>query len=107
MNTSLWYGGSSPHQPFHCPPPQSPPPTGPNMLRPMTPAPTFSSVSSMIRVLSFASPPCPPCASRQAVSEAAQPCSRSPPSPSGFSLLWLGPATYPSREMELEWRNHH
>src|SRR5216683_5709923 len=77
-------------------PPQSPPPTGPNMLRPMTPAPTFSSVSSMIRVLSFASPPCPPCASRQAVSEAAQPSSRSPPAPSGFSLLWLGPATYPS-----------
>src|SRR5215213_2230216 len=78
MNTSLWYGGSSPHQPFHCSSPQSPPRTGPNMLRPITPAPTFSSVSSMIRVLSFTSPPCLRCDSRQAASETAQSCSRSP-----------------------------
>src|SRR5919199_1915838 len=69
MNTSLWYGGSSPHQPFHCSSLQSPPPTGPNMLRPITPAPTFSSVSCMMRVLSFTSPPCLSCDSRQAASE--------------------------------------
>src|SRR5581483_8077795 len=101
MNTSLWYGGSSPHQPFHCPSPQSPPPTGPNMLRPITPAPTFSNVSSMIRVLSFTSPSCAPCDLRQAASDTAQTCSRSPRSPSGFSSLWFGPATNPSSEIEM------
>src|SRR5919204_2206713 len=101
MNTSLWYGGSSPHQPFHCSSPQSPPPTGPNMLRPITPAPTLSNVSSMIRVLSFTWPPCLSCDSRQAASKTAQSCSRSPPSPSGFSWLWFGPATNPSSEIEM------
>src|ERR687888_746162 len=105
MNTSLWYGGSSPHQPFHCSSPQSPPCTGPNMLRPITPAPTFSSVSSMIGVLSFTSPPCLSCDARQAASETAQSCSRSPPSPSGFSSLWLGPATNPSAEIEISHLN--
>src|SRR5215210_1666053 len=101
MNTSLWYGGSSPHQPFHCSSPQSPPPTGPNMLRPITPAPTFSSVSSMIRVLWFTSPPGWSCESRHAASAMAHSCSRSPPSPSGFSSLWFGPATNPSAEIEM------
>src|SRR3954452_18489764 len=101
MNTSLWYGGLSPHQPFHCPSPQSPPPTGPNMFRPMTAAPTFSSVSSMIRELAFTSPPSLPCASRQAASGTTQSCSRSPPSPSGSSSLWFGPATNPSTEIEM------
>src|SRR3954470_23998198 len=57
-NTSLWYGGLSPHQPFHCSSPQSPPPMGPNMLRPITPAPMFSRDSSTIRALSLTSPPC-------------------------------------------------
>jgi hypothetical protein len=61
----------------------------------------FSSVSSMIRVLSFTSPPYLSCDSRQAASERAQSCSRSPPSPSGFSLLWFGPATNPSAEIEM------
>src|SRR4051795_2965636 len=117
MNTPLWYGGAapppplppsspptpppSPPHPFHCSSPQSPPPTGPNMLRPITPAPTFSNVSSMIRVLSFTSPPCLSCDSRQAASETAQSCSCSPPSPSGFSSLWFGPATKPSSEIEI------
>src|ERR671932_662356 len=101
MNTSLWYGGSSPHHPFHCPSPQSPPPTGPNMLRPITPAPMFSRDSSTIRVLGLTSPPCLSCASRQAASGTIQSWSRSPPSPSGFSSLWFGPATNPSAEMEM------
>ena len=35
----MWYGGSSPHQPFQDPSPQSPPPIGPNILRPMITAP--------------------------------------------------------------------
>src|ERR671935_84405 len=68
MNTAWWYGGSSPHQPVHCSSPHGPPPTGPNMFRPITPAPTFSTDSSNIRVLSFTSPPCAPWAWRQAAS---------------------------------------
>src|SRR5919204_3659418 len=101
MNTSLWYGGSSPHQPFHCSSPQSPPPTGPNMLRPITAAPMFSAASSTTRVLSFTSPPCLSCDSRQTASETIQSCRLSPPSPSGFSSLWFGPATNPSAETEM------
>src|ERR671925_795953 len=101
MNTSLWYGGSSPHQPFHCSSPQSPPPTGPNMLRPITPAPMFARDSSTIRELGLTSPPSLSCASRQAASGTIQSCSRSPPSPSGFSSLWFGPATYPSAEIVI------
>ena len=38
-NVSVWYGGLSPHQPFQDPSPQSPPPIGPNILRPMITAP--------------------------------------------------------------------
>jgi hypothetical protein len=71
------------------------------MLRPITPAPTFSTDSSNIRVLSFTSPPCSPCDWRQAASGTTQSWSRSPPSPSGFSSLWFGPATKPSSEIEI------
>jgi hypothetical protein len=56
-----------------------------NMFRPITPAPTFSTDSSDIRVLSLTSPPCLPWDWRQAASGTTQSWSRSPPSPSGFS----------------------
>src|SRR5919108_1421273 len=101
MNTSLWYGGSSPHQPFHSSSPQSPPLGGPNMLRPITPAPMFSRDSSTIRELGLTSPPSLSCDSRHAARGTIQSCSPSPPSPSGFSSLWFGPATNPSAEIEM------
>jgi hypothetical protein len=74
---------------------------GPNMLRPMMLAPTFSLVPSMIRELAFTSPPSLSCDSRHAASETAQSCRDSPPSPSGSSSLWFGPATNPSAEIEM------
>ncbi len=71
------------------------------MFRPITAAPMFSRASSSIRALSFTSPPSMPWASRQAASGTTQSWSRSPPSPSGFSSLWFGPATKPSSEIEM------
>jgi hypothetical protein len=71
------------------------------MFRPITPAPMFSNDPSMTGVLSLTSPPFLPCSARHAASERPQSCSRSPPSPSGFSSLWFGPATNPSAEIEM------
>src|SRR5688500_16902444 len=68
------------------------------MFRPITLAPTFSPDSSSTRVLSFTSPPCLQWASRQPASGTTHSWSRSPPSPSGFSSLWFGPATKPSSD---------
>ena len=90
--TGMWNGGfvappsgpgSSPHGP-------GPPP---NFPRPMISAPTFASASSTTAVLAFTSPPSLPWGSRHAFSATTQSCRLSPPSPSGFSLLWFGPAT--------------
>ena len=71
------------------------------MFRPITAAPMFSSDSSNTGVLSFTSPPGAPWDRRQTASGTSQSCSRSPPSPSGFSSLWFGPATKPSSEIEM------
>src|SRR4029453_10024184 len=90
-----------PGTPVPCPSPQGPPPIGPNMFRPITPAPTFSRDSLTTRALSFTSPPGLPWASRHSASGTPQSWSRSPPSPSGFSSLWFGPATNPSSEIEI------
>src|SRR5215204_3388695 len=57
FSSSSGYGGSSPHEPFHSSSPQSPPAGGPNMFRPITPAPMFSAASCITRVLSLTSPP--------------------------------------------------
>ena len=95
--TGTWKGGSSPHQPRQGSSPQGPGPP-PNMLRPIRTAPTFPDASSKTSVLALTSPPSRPWARRQASSFRTQSCSASPPSPSGFSALWLGPATKPSRE---------
>jgi hypothetical protein len=59
----------------------------------MISAPTFASDSSTTGVLAFTSPPSIPCGSRTARSANAHSCRLSPPSPSGFSRLWLEPAT--------------
>ncbi|MEV6040496.1 hypothetical protein AB0L65_55965 [Nonomuraea sp. NPDC052116] len=71
------------------------------MFLPITAAPMFSIDCSNTGVLGFTSPPSSPWARRKAASVATQSCSRSPPSPSGFSTLWFGPATYPSSEIEM------
>jgi hypothetical protein len=71
------------------------------MFLPITLAPTFALDSSNTGVLWFTSPPCPPWDRRKAASGTTQPCSRSPPSPSGFCALWFGPATNPSSETDM------
>jgi hypothetical protein len=71
------------------------------MFRPITPAPMFAIPSSMISLLGFTSPPLLPCGCRQASSLTTHSCSCIPPSPSGCSSLWLGPAAYPSTEIEI------
>ena len=53
----------------------------------------LASASSRIALLAFTSPPSRPCRSWKASSPT--------PSPSGFSSLWFGPATYPPAEMEM------
>ncbi len=91
--TGLWNGGSSPHQPCHGSSPQGPRVAGPNLPRPMISAPTFACSSATTALLTFSSPPSSPLGSRHAFSLTSQSCSRSPPSPSGSSWLWFGPAT--------------
>ena len=98
--TGVWKGGSSPHQPSQGCSPQGPGPP-PNILRPITVAPTFSSASSMTGVLALTSPPSRPCGLRQAASLMTHSCSCSPPSPSGSASLGFGPATKPSSEIEI------
>jgi hypothetical protein len=61
------------------------------MFRPMTTAPTFL----FHRFAYSASASLPPRAAK------AHSCSDSPPSPSGFSRLWFGPAMKPSIEIEM------
>jgi hypothetical protein len=58
-------------------------------------------VRGLLRLLQRPLIPCLSCASRQAASGTIQSWSRSPPSPSGFSSLWFGPATYPSADIEM------
>src|SRR4051794_15508781 len=67
----------------------------------MISAPTFVLTSSTTRVLAFSSPPSRPARSRHALSLTSQSCSPSPPSPSGSSCVWFGPATYPSTEVAM------
>src|SRR3954465_10799872 len=98
--TGVRKGGSSPHQPSHGSSPQGPGPP-PNIPRPMIPAPTFSDIPSITGVLSLTSPPSSPCASRKAASGNAHACSAMPPTPSGFSTLWFGPATKPSSDIVM------
>src|SRR6266498_5990984 len=45
-------------------------------------------------------PPSMPCVARPLRVANAHSCSRVPPTPSGLSTLWSGPAAYPSSEME-------
>ena len=99
MKTGVWNGGLSPHQPFHGSSPHEPLP--PTMFRPITVAPIFSSDSSMTSVEALTSPPSRPWGPRQAASPKTHSCNFIPPSPSGFSLLWFGPATKPSSDIEM------
>src|SRR6266540_2198429 len=69
------------------------------MFRPITVAPTFDCISSTTGVLALTSPPSSPCCRCQASRSKSHSCRRMPPTPSGFSSLWSGPATYPSTEM--------
>src|SRR6266545_4862984 len=97
--TAVRNGGSSPHQPSQGSSPQGPGPP-PNMLRPITVAPMFSSDSSTTSVLALTSPPSSPCGLRQVASLNAHSCSCVPPSPSGCSSLGFGPAMKPSTDIE-------
>src|SRR2546427_9351384 len=71
------------------------------MLRPITVAPTFASDSSTTALLALTSPPSRPCIDRQTFSGKTHSCRRMPPTPIGFFTLWLGPATKPSRDIEI------
>ena len=99
MKTGVWKGGSSPHQPSQGSSPHGPSP--PNMFLPMTVAPMFSSDSSTTSVEALTSPPSLPWGLRQASSAMTHSWSCSPPSPSGFSSLWFGPAMKPSSDIEI------
>jgi hypothetical protein len=100
MKTAWWYGGSSPQKPIHGSSPHGPGPP-PNMLRPMTVAPTFSKKPSTIALLALTSPPVSPCISRKALSGKIHSWSCIPPMPIGFSALCSGPAAYPSSETAM------
>jgi hypothetical protein len=86
-------GRSSPHQPCHSSSGQSPR-TGPNMLRPITTAPVSCCAAPITALLGFSSPspPSPPCMRWKAASLNTHSWSPCPPSPSGWSSLWFGPA---------------
>jgi hypothetical protein len=71
----------------------------PNMFRPITVAPTLACASSTTAVLALTSPPSSPCCLRHASSVKTHWCSCIPPTPSGFSWLWSGPATNPSNDI--------
>jgi hypothetical protein len=70
------------------------------MLRPITYAPRFDPASSSTALLGDSTPPSIPCASRQTASSWIQSCNCLPPTPSGLSTLWSGPAVKPSSEIE-------
>ena len=95
-NTGAWKGGSSPHQPVHDSSHGPSPP--PNILRPMMWAPTPWTTSSTTSASALCSPPSSPCCSRQLSVANTHSCRRMPPSPIGFSTLWLGPAAKPSSD---------
>ena len=81
--TGVWYGGSSPHQPFQLSSGQGPR-TGPNMLRPRIQAPTPSKLSSAIWLSTPVSPfPCP-CICRNTRVGKSHSISSGPLTPSGF-----------------------
>ena len=90
--TGVWKGGSSPHHPFHGSSPQGPSPP-PNMCRPITVAPMFSSDSATTSSSGPVAPPSMPWTSRKLLTAKTHSWRPPPPSPSGFSTLWLGPAT--------------
>ena len=71
------------------------------MFLPITVAPTFSSDSSTTPVDALTSPPSRPWGLRQAASSNAHSCSCMPPSPSGSSSLWFGPAMKPSNDIDI------
>src|SRR5829696_5249790 len=75
------------------------------MLRPITTAPTFACASWTTGVLALTSPPSSPCCRRHASSGKTHWCSSRLPTPSGFSLLWSGPATNPSSDT-VSWNLH-
>ena len=97
-NTGWWYGGSGPHQPCHSSSPHSPR-IGPNMLRPMIVAPTPSSPRAMKSSSRPVSPPSSPISARWLRVANAHACRRLPPTPSGCSRSWPGPAAKPSTDM--------
>src|SRR6266511_3531423 len=69
------------------------------MFRPMIYAP-MPSPNRLAKSLSGpVVPPVCPCISRNARVPTYQPCSSSPPTPSGCSSPWRGPAPYPSSEI--------
>src|SRR5438874_2615339 len=97
--TGWWKGGLSPHQPFHDSSHGPGPP--PNMFRPMMVAPAPPRMSSANGVLALTSPPSSPWLSRNALSGTSQSWSCSPPTPSGCSGDWCGPATKPSIDIVM------
>ncbi len=84
--TGTWYGGSSPHQPFHCSSGQGPR-TGPNMLRPRIHAPMLA----MPRAANSSSMPVVPLSLPSIFWKVRvgtnHSCNVSPPTPSGSSRL--------------------
>src|SRR5436190_4867255 len=97
--TGWWKGGLSPHQPLHASSHGPGPP--PNMFRPMMVAPAPPRMSSANGVLALTSPPSSPWLSRNALSGTSQSWSSSPPTPSGCSGDWCGPATKPSIDIVM------
>src|SRR5215218_7285661 len=71
------------------------------MFRPMMVAPAPPRMSSANGVLALTSPPSSPWLSRNALSGTSQSWSSSPPTPSGCSGDWSGPATKPSIDIVM------
>src|SRR4051794_19520188 len=71
------------------------------MFRPMMVAPAPPRMSSAYGVLALISPPSSPWLSRNALSGINQLWSSSPPTPSGCSGDWAGPATKPSIDIVM------
>ena len=94
-------GGSSPHQPFAFGSSSQGPDPLLNIRRPMIVAPALSTPSSTTSASSPVSPPSMPWRSRQLFSRTTHSWRPSPPSPSGCSSVWFGPATKPSSETEM------
>ena len=93
-----------PPVPVVAPRPAPPRPrTGPNMLRPMTVAPIPANPAATAASSTPVEPPGSPIISRPVRVSKTHSCSRGPPTPSGCSRSWSGPATYPSRDMAMAW----